>query len=67
MAEDVAKDLIEDLDSESDSEEESLGSVDNIILKGGRKRTTIQKEEGYVKKWNQFLISKETVIIKLRN
>ena len=55
------KDHLEDLHSETDSEEESLGSVDDIILKGGRKKTTIQKEECYVKKWKHFLISKQTV------
>ena len=41
-------------DSETDSEDE-FSSLEDILKKGGRKETTIKKEECYLGKWKYFL------------
>ena len=53
-------------DSESDSSTESLGALDDIIKNGGRKKTTIKKEESYNKKWEHFLLATTGMVINGR-
>ena len=51
--------ILDDSGSESDSGE-SIGSVEEIIKQGGRKKWTVQKETSYVKRWEAFL--KESMV-----
>ena len=52
--------------SDLESDEDNLGSVEEIMESGGRKKRTISTEAMYWKKWTDFLMSKGQVIKLLR-
>ena len=49
-------------DSDSDSAE-SMGTLEDIMQNGGRKKTTIKKESCYFKKWETFLLATTGMVI----
>ena len=57
---------VENSSSDDESDEDGLGTVEEIMENGGRKKRTINSEAMYVKKWNDYLKSKGKVKKNLR-
>ena len=56
MANDKEQQSLAKSESDDSSSDDSIGDVDEIVKKGGRKPATIQKEEMYVKKFDRVRI-----------
>ena len=58
--------FVESSSSDDESGKDELGTVEEIMENGGRKKKTIASEAMYVKKWTDYLKSKGKVINFLR-